>query len=66
MGRRRRGDYRWYVKGEQDTRKRFMNQREMMLLFGSWLQLTALNSLFQLTTLHLLLLLLDLKVTSPL
>ena len=28
------GDYRWYVKGEQDTRKRFMDKREMMLLFG--------------------------------
>ena len=28
------GDYRWYVKGEMDTRKRFMNQREMMMLFG--------------------------------
>ena len=28
------GDYRWYVKGEMDTRKRFMNQRELMLLFG--------------------------------
>ena len=28
------GDFRWYVKGEMDTRKRFMNQREMMLLFG--------------------------------
>jgi len=28
------GDYRWYVKGETDTRKRFMNQREMMMLFG--------------------------------
>jgi hypothetical protein len=28
------GEYRWYVKGEQDTRKRFMNQREMMLLYG--------------------------------
>ena len=28
------GDFRWYVKGEQDTRKRFMNQREMMLLYG--------------------------------
>lgn len=26
------GDYRWYVKGEMDTRKRFMNQREMMML----------------------------------
>ncbi len=28
------GEYRWYMKGEQDTRKRFMNQREMMLLYG--------------------------------
>lgn len=32
------GDYRWYVKGEMDTRKRFMNQREMMLLFGESVQ----------------------------
>lgn len=28
------GDYRWYVKGEQDTRQRFMDKREMMLLLG--------------------------------
>ena len=28
------GDYRWYVRGEMDTRKRFMNQREMMMLFA--------------------------------
>jgi hypothetical protein len=28
------GDYRWYLKNEMDTRKRFLNQREMMLLFG--------------------------------
>jgi hypothetical protein len=28
------GDYRWYVKGEMDTRKKFMNQREMMMLVG--------------------------------
>ena len=28
------GDYRWYVKGEMDTRKRFMDQREMMMLFA--------------------------------
>lgn len=28
------GEYRWYIKGEQDTRKRFMDHREMMLLFG--------------------------------
>ena len=28
------GDYRWYVKGEQDTRQRFMDKREMMMLLG--------------------------------
>jgi len=28
------GDYRWYVRGEMDTRKRFMNQREMMMLLA--------------------------------
>ena len=28
------GDYRWYIKGEADTRKRFMDQREMMMLFA--------------------------------
>lgn len=28
------GDYRWYLKNEMDTRKRFLNQREMMLIFG--------------------------------
>ena len=28
------GDYRWYVKGEADTRKRFMDKREMMMLLG--------------------------------
>ncbi len=28
------GEYRWYVKGEMDVRKRFMNQREMMMLLG--------------------------------
>lgn len=28
------GDYRWYLKNEMDARKRFMNQREMMMLFG--------------------------------
>ena len=35
------GDYRWYVKGEMDVRKRFMNQREMMLLFGQAVADTA-------------------------
>jgi len=28
------GDYRWYIHGEQETRKRFMDKREMMMLFG--------------------------------
>ena len=28
------GDYRWYVHGEQETRQRFMDRREMMMLFG--------------------------------
>ena len=35
------GDYRWYVKGEMDTRKRFMNQREMMMLFSELVPDTA-------------------------
>lgn len=28
------GDYRWYIKSEGDTRQRFMDKREMMLLLG--------------------------------
>lgn len=28
------GQYMWYLKNEMDTRKRFMNQREMMLLYS--------------------------------
>ena len=28
------GDYRWYLKSEGDTRKRFADKREMMLLLG--------------------------------
>ena len=28
------GDYRWYIKGEQETRARFMDRREMMMLFA--------------------------------
>lgn len=31
------GDYRWYLHGEQETRARFMDKREMMLLFGEQL-----------------------------
>ena len=28
------GDYRWYLKGEQDTRARFEDKREMMMLYA--------------------------------
>jgi|TARA_R100000482_G_scaffold35162_2_gene11652 hypothetical protein len=28
------GDYRWYMKNEADTRQRFMDKREMMMLLG--------------------------------
>ena len=28
------GQYMWYLKNEMDTRKRFMNQREMMLMYS--------------------------------
>ena len=28
------GDYRWYIKGEADTRQRFLDKREMMMLLG--------------------------------
>lgn len=28
------GDYRWYIKSEADTRQRFLDKREMMLLLG--------------------------------
>ena len=28
------GDYRWYVKGEMDTRQRFLDKREMTMLLG--------------------------------
>lgn len=29
------GDYRWYIKSEADTRQRFLDKREMMLLLGA-------------------------------
>ena len=35
------GDYRWYVKSENDTRQRFLDKREMMMLLGQ----TASNSI---------------------
>ena len=28
------GEYRWFMKGEQEARKKFEDQREMMMLFG--------------------------------
>jgi hypothetical protein len=28
------GDYRWYIKGETDTRARYIDKREMMMLLG--------------------------------
>jgi hypothetical protein len=28
------GDYRWFIKGESDTRQRFIDKREMMMLLG--------------------------------
>ena len=39
------GDYRWYVKGEMDTRKRFMNQREMMMLFSQKVTATGASNI---------------------
>jgi hypothetical protein len=30
------GDYRWFMYGEQEARKRFMDKREMTLLFGDF------------------------------
>ena len=35
------GDYRWYIKSEQDTRQRFMDKREMMMLLGESVTATA-------------------------
>jgi hypothetical protein len=35
------GDYRWYVKSENDTRQRFLDKREMMMLLGE--QITNSN-----------------------
>ena len=34
------GQYMWYLKNEMDARKRFMNQREMMMLFSQQADLT--------------------------
>ena len=37
------GDYRWYVKGEMDARKRFLNQREMMMMLSQRVGTTNTN-----------------------
>lgn len=36
------GDYRWYLKSESDTRQRFMDKREMMMLLGEKVTNTAI------------------------
>jgi len=36
------GDYRWYIKSEADTRQRFMDKREMMMLLGEKVTNTAI------------------------
>ena len=35
------GDYRWFMKGEMDTRQRFMDKRELMMLLGQKVTATA-------------------------
>jgi len=40
------GDYRWFIKGEADTRQRFMDKREMMMLLGQRNTSTATTSGF--------------------
>lgn len=35
------GDYRWFIKGEADTRQRFIDKREMMMLLGQVNQTAA-------------------------
>ena len=39
------GDYRWYVKSENDTRQRFLDKREMMMLLGEEVSNTGLTTL---------------------
>ena len=35
------GDYRWFMHGEMEARKRFMDRRELMMLFGDQLSTAA-------------------------
>lgn len=37
------GDYRWYIKSENDTRQRFLDKREMMMLLGEQISNTSLS-----------------------
>ena len=39
------GDYRWFIKSENDTRQRFLDKREMMMLLGEQVSNTGLTSL---------------------
>jgi len=39
------GDYRWFIKSENDTRQRFLDKREMMMLLGQQVTNTGLTSL---------------------
>jgi len=39
------GDYRWYIKGEMDARQRFLDKREMTLLFGQEVDTTTISGI---------------------
>jgi hypothetical protein len=39
------GDYRWFIKSENDTRQRFLDKREMMMLLGQAVTNTGLTAL---------------------
>ena len=43
------GDYRWYMHGEQEARKRFMDRRELMLLFAEKIAFAAEDELVNAT-----------------
>ena len=39
------GDYRWYIKSESDTRQRFMDKREMMMLLGQKVDSSSISGI---------------------
>jgi hypothetical protein len=39
------GDYRWYIKSEGDTRQRFLDKREMMMLLGQKVTATGISNI---------------------